>query len=620
AGCSVLIGAFGYTPPATAHIGNSHAPGTTDGPDVRTATITSGETARVCFDEEVGTINFNGFNAVGYDSNIGSDATDADIDITNTSCVLVDTDHPNLTEATVLVVDDNAVEDVPGNDNAEGAVTLTGSTFNVREAPRPGNTDAPEHISTTPIPQDDDIEYGMDEELDEDADIQGTTGECDEGSLGYHEQSGDLVFPDDCTTDGSTIIASFGTDIQSNNVIRPFVRTEAEDCGENDDVVRDLGTDELGGDTNEESKYATQSGGTGDNTNDVDLLSIARQGNNQLIYTFDSDAPLTGDASEDCFFAYSEDGSVYVGDSSTRTGQVVTVTFDNVANAFQQIILASVATDAVFATGGDTNTYGSSPLSASGTETAASEIPASQAPGYSDGPDLEQAVTNGTNNTINYCHDEPLDPSTVDHDSDDYRFTTSDSEDESGGDDVLSVSGACVLIQFDGTDDVETAVYAYEDANDRAGRDRLGECDNDNEKGNQGAFEDCDDPDPGSDGRIDDDGNNRNLAGAGVAVNGPPPSSLAAPPAPPGPGGPPGPPGAAGCPPPYDVKKGTSGDDKLRGTPDCDKLKGKGGDDVLKGRGEDDKLIGGPGDDVLKGGPGDDICKGGPGKDTKISC
>jgi hypothetical protein len=77
-----------------------------------------------------------------------------------------------------------------------------------------------------------------------------------------------------------------------------------------------------------------------------------------------------------------------------------------------------------------------------------------------------------------------------------------------------------------------------------------------------------------------------------------------------------------------DVKKGTSGPDRIVGTAGADRLAGKGGRDVLIGRGGrdiligdsgGDRLYGGRGRDTLLGGSGNDRLVGGPGRDV-ISC
>jgi hypothetical protein len=69
--------------------------------------------------------------------------------------------------------------------------------------------------------------------------------------------------------------------------------------------------------------------------------------------------------------------------------------------------------------------------------------------------------------------------------------------------------------------------------------------------------------------------------------------------------------GAAGVCPPFKVKRGTAGNNKLKGTAGCDRLVGKAGNDVL---------IGKAGNDVLVGGAGVDVCRGGPGVDRFRGC
>src|ERR687892_147086 len=68
AGCSVLIGAFGYTPSATAHIGASHAPFNSDRPDLLSASI-DGTDVVACFDVDLDSIvDEERFRLVSYDS------------------------------------------------------------------------------------------------------------------------------------------------------------------------------------------------------------------------------------------------------------------------------------------------------------------------------------------------------------------------------------------------------------------------------------------------------------------------------------------------------------------------------------------------------------------------
>jgi hypothetical protein len=68
--------------------------------------------------------------------------------------------------------------------------------------------------------------------------------------------------------------------------------------------------------------------------------------------------------------------------------------------------------------------------------------------------------------------------------------------------------------------------------------------------------------------------------------------------------------GGATCP-PFKVKRGTAGNNKLKGTAGCDRLVGKAGNDVLLGK---------AGNDVLVGGAGVDVCRGGPGVDKFRAC
>jgi Ca2+-binding RTX toxin-like protein len=69
--------------------------------------------------------------------------------------------------------------------------------------------------------------------------------------------------------------------------------------------------------------------------------------------------------------------------------------------------------------------------------------------------------------------------------------------------------------------------------------------------------------------------------------------------------------GGTGACPPFKVKRGTAGNNRLKGTAGCDKLVGKAGNDLLVGK---------AGNDVLIGGAGVDVCRGGPGVDKFRAC
>ena len=604
AGCSVLFGAFGYTPGASAHIGASHAPYTTTVPDLLTATITASGQVRACFDETVTINSVTNMAVEGYDSALESQANAGSVDPADSKCVLLDMDHPALSQATIFTAQDDAVNDTGGAGNFDSAVTLQGSTFNAREtAPRKGNTAAPELLSVNKLPGPNRLEYTLDEPLDADT--------CDATSFGYHEGNGDMHFGATCfDVSGAVATIQFNPADDIDGAVRYFAEPNAANCANTGPAIRDRGSAAVGG-PNTESAW-TAVNGLGDPTADPDLTNVSKVGNNILAFTFDE---LVQSVSEDCFWAFSDDGDGWEGDSFTQpSGTVVNVAFQDVGQAFDQIVRAGVEEGAVLdSTNSDGNSWGSFDLE-TGLARSSEAVPHIGA-GYTSGWDMEQAVTDKTNDTVKYCGDEPANTDLGDYDTGNF-FVYDNAGTSTSANNIVSVQDNCFTFAFSGGD-VDLAVAAGSDNNAHGPYDRLKFPD------------DCNFACDGN------DSSNEPGRPAAVKVDGPAPTGTAPPATPPTPPAP-TPPGQPEvrtglCDPARataplaelliggngpDLICGFGGDDTLRGLAGADTLKGQQGDDTHSGSGGKDNARGGPGNDTLRGGKGSDTLKGGGGRDT----
>ncbi|MGH3372180.1 MAG: hypothetical protein ACRDPR_19515, partial [Nocardioidaceae bacterium] len=150
AGCSVLIGALGYVPGASAHIGASHAPFNTDRPDLLTASIV-GTNVVACFDVSLDSVDTSPGShdpqLHAYDTyedhNFELDSSTAVIQASNDKCVQYDaSDDPSLDQRRIFSVTAETVSD-GSLDNSQGAVALTGGVA----AADMHETDAPELLT-----------------------------------------------------------------------------------------------------------------------------------------------------------------------------------------------------------------------------------------------------------------------------------------------------------------------------------------------------------------------------------------------------------------------------------------------------------------------------------------
>ena len=614
AGCTALIGAFGYAPAASAHIGASHAPFTTTRPDLLSASITASGQMRACFDETIANLSATDFQAEGYDSAISSDGNAASVDPADTKCALVDMDHPALSQATIATVEEGAAEDTGGAQNTLGAVALTGSTYNAREAaPRKGNTSAPEVLSVNKLPGPNRLEYTLDEPVD--AELCDTDDEAED--FGYHEGNGDTHDGDECfDVSGSVVTIGFDAGDDIDGAVRYYARMENQNCdpsplnGSNAEgaAIYDRGTSAAGG-VNSEAAYNTIAG-LGDPTADPDLTNVTKVGVNTLAFTFDE---LVQNISEDCFWAYSDDGDGWSGDSFTQpSGTVVNVTFQEVSKAFDQIVRAAVELDAVQdSTGSDGNSYGGFDLETGLARSSAEAVPHIGV-GYTSGPDIEQAITDKANDTVKYCTDEPIEFG--DFDTGNF-FVYDNAGTETDAQALVGEQDNCFTASFQGGD-VDLAVAAGTDDNAHDLDDRLEFPDECNPE--------CEGEDEG----------NRAGRPAVVKVDGAAPTGTAPAPTPPAPPTPTPPQptvrtglcdasrptaaldelliGGGGA----DLICGFAGDDTLRGQGGADTLKGQEGSDVHAGGKGNDSARGGPGRDILRGSSGNDTLKGGSSRDT----
>ncbi|MEA2446599.1 MAG: hypothetical protein QOK47_236, partial [Actinomycetota bacterium] len=350
--CVALVGAA-LVAVADAHIGVSHSPFTTDGPDLRSTSI-DGEDVVFCFDEEVIGPVESAFGIRGYDSGTLAVADDVELDPDKNGCIRASfADKRALEEFTVGVALQSAVEDREGNESIIASAALGESE--VEGAP--GLTDAPNLTFNFKV---DSIKFVLDEDMN--------CGAMGASAFGYY-------------TDEGSSSTSYGTGIKDCDDDEAVI-----DFGSpvDDDLARVFIDPSNGGPPCAPAPSGACMGweAEGDETDSPDLVDAERD-HEDVTFSFDED--IDGAPDDSKFQVSTEDGT-----KETPTGgscdiennnRDVTCEFPAIEDAgSNEITLAGVGECAVMS---DENTPECSTIGDASIETSG------HAPGATDGPDLE---------------------------------------------------------------------------------------------------------------------------------------------------------------------------------------------------------------------------------------
>ena len=405
---------------ANAHIGSSHRPFTTEGPDLLSAEIDD-ETVVYCFDQEVTDItDETQFHLRGYDSALEADSDSADL-AEEEECVEVEFDDVDrdLSAFTIATIEDETVEDRSDEDNVETAVLLEGSDAGEEE----GRTDAPNLEEFEADDDDETITYTFDEDVD------CTT--VDEADFGFYTEDGDQFdagTEDEC--DDNEVTIEFTGD-PVDDAERAYVQAGAV-------TGADPSTTAVGFESE------------GEETDAPDLESAERTDDDEVTFFFDEDVE---DATEALFHVYAEDGTEFDTTTCDEDDEEVECSFDDIEDAEDtEIVLAGIDHGAVTDDAAtDDSTVGDASLGESGA-----------APGFTDGPDLEQCTIDEDDDVATFYFDEQIDEDSATDTAFDVFDEEGDGDDASDIDDSEEDEGT-ITLEFD-DDALEDAVGCHVDA------------------------------------------------------------------------------------------------------------------------------------------------------------
>ena len=631
AGCSVLVGAFGFTPGASAHIGSSHAPFTTQRLDLRSAERQSGPgNVKVCQDQAVGAIaTIGNAHAVGYDSDrryawAGAGTLDAD-----PNCVLLPinagtTGPSDLANMTVFCQTNGFLTGDTGQQNTDGCVSLTGTNT----AAQRDHTDAAElqnAVAVAPSSAD----YTFDRNLDE------TGGLAIPGAFGFQTSAGDTgTCQGTAMTFNANVIritawaagnaASGGAGCAAGpgalGAVRYFVDTAnaavggapAGRCNTGTTAgVSDRGTVRAGG-TDQNSKAnilgtvgagaaGPAPGGTDDP--DLDPGATTKTGTNTLSAKFDEALVNTGANAPvaQCFLGFEGDGDIHQASAAlvsnpTAGSDTVQVTFNTLPMDQLQVLAVIPGAVTSSVTANEVNSYG------------VKEFSDTLEPGFTDGGDLEQLTINAAQNRATYCFD--IEESLVANAPAHFQLLDASGSVIGTGNAFVNIVENCTTIGFPAAVVMANAVAGG--LNGVGVADDVGAATVPNQLTVTAPS-------------IGEVGPNLGTYFAHVATGGAPPTG--APPGPTPPTPPTTPPGQptvrtglcdASRPtaPLAELVIGTNGPDLICGFAGDDTLRGLKGSDTLRGMADDDVAAGGRGKDNARGGPGNDTIRGSRGSDT----
>jgi hypothetical protein len=352
---------------ANAHIGASHSPYNTDGPDLISATVTGDETVSYCFDEDVADEDANDdvtqYELRGFGSDQVVSADDSDLG-TADECVDISFDTPqdkDVEDYTVALIEAGEAETRDGDASVAGAVALTGSTAPGEETPFAGHDGAPNLTDWTAHTGSNTISYTFDETLDCDALTNDASldDDTDAENFGFYEEdeaTGGAATNEDVATneDPEIALGDNVVDCDDNEVEVQFSiaggplveatgdtdklgdRAIDDNGGANEDVgdaekvwvsgnsahdVGFFGDDSATGataasgdvcdpDTDDDECLDTEMESSDEDINDApDLTDVERTDDTAVTYTFDENIDDTSSAIEDdLFYIAYEDG------------------------------------------------------------------------------------------------------------------------------------------------------------------------------------------------------------------------------------------------------------------------------------------------------------------------
>jgi len=377
------------------------------------------EFAKYTFTKPIQTLNDNpsGFHVVGYQSSASVDGESVRLDQNDQRSVIVGfpagTDLQAYTAATT---DSDVVQTIDLHANVQDAVHLQGGGHGVTA----GLTSAPELVSISQNRSLNQIQYTMDQFLDE------NSGSA--SAIGYYTSDGRMHTASSIvSTFNRNIIAQFDASNgdRVENAVRYFVLENAATSKQGQDTI----TGSLGG--------ATAA---------PDLSSVATVGTSrtQWLYTFDE--PIRN-VDPSMFHVYTGDGTKYDATSATIRGtSQVLASFPDVREFKGQVRVATVDSNAVLALVGSdlSNTVGSASVATTSTTNLTS------------GPDLTSASRDTSSGQVTFHFDTRLDDSSIPDPGNFAVITTSGSV--VPGTNVVDISrdAGTVIVQFDNAA-VETA-------------------------------------------------------------------------------------------------------------------------------------------------------------------
>lgn len=480
---------------ANAHIGADHSPYNTDGPDLRSATVTGDTDVEYCFDDEVAEEDANAvgdYELRGFDSDQRLDAIDVDLG-SEDECVDVTFDPPNdmeVAEYTIATVEAEQVETRGGDVAPKGAVGLTGST-----APGTGSdvTSAAPNLTTwTEHSATQTISYFFDESVDCDqlTDPAGDDDDDAENFGFYQEDEGTAAGIEDMNDRNAEVsIGDSIIDCDDNEVEVQFSADDPEAIG--GAPLDDVDQNPNGGEDVEDAEKVfvsdsfssagevcdndSQNGGDADDAcldredesseesidDAPDLEDIERTDDTQFTYTFDEevddDAALVLDGE---FYIAFDDGQEFVADTDEcdADGNEVECDFDTAGGPANLDEMeddeityggngeCAVVTDESAAADRRCATIGDAPIG----ETTEGE-------GVSDAPDLEDCDIDVAGEQATFFYDEDIDEDADPQGDDFYYFDVEGDETDGDTGDVDDFEGNSVTVDFEG-EDIQDAI------------------------------------------------------------------------------------------------------------------------------------------------------------------
>lgn len=476
---------------ANAHIGATHSPYDTAGPDLRTATVTGDDTVSYCFDEPVADDDANNdvtqYELRGFDSEQILEGDDTDLG-SDDECVDV-TFNPagdqEVSAYTVAAVEAEEVETRGGDAAPAGAVALAGST-----APGEGtgsSSSAPNLRDWSASGGADSITYTFDEVLDC-AELEDGTGAVDDEdaeNFGFYSEDEDTGGSAEAAGDFNPEVG-LGDDVLDCDENEIEILFEADD---DEDVLFDQAFDDGTVEDVEDAEKAWvsmdfggsgdvcdpdgQNSGSGDDAcldgesesteEDIDdapdLTDVERSDDTQFTYTFDETLDEdAADVDDTDFYIALDDGQEFFADADDcdADGSEVECDFDddvtsgpgNLDEAEDDEIAYGGAGDCAVITDVDNagdevcSTIGDAPISTT-----------TEDEGFTDGPDLEGCDIDVTGEFVDFFFDEDIDNENNEPQGDDF-YVFDDEADETDGDagDADDVEGNTVSVEFDGED------------------------------------------------------------------------------------------------------------------------------------------------------------------------